>query len=265
MLTLTDDQHIEILKRLIVKAKELVHPPKIHKAGIEYTSLMNCFLLHNLSCADSLMRLLNSFTIEWFPVTIGYTIVRPMFEIDINSHYISQNPKENSIKYIKFEKINLYNQMMSIKKHRDSKEDSWKEAMTLMWDSYWQEKETDITDDYHSVISMFSKKDNKNKVIPFHNWSGKSLKQIAKEVDHEEAYDIFYSELSSFTHVDINFANRFLRIEQDGITWTSRANYYDRANIFRFAATFMTCFMELFGKEFNLWTEDELHECWNLK
>lgn len=265
MLLLTDEQHVMVLKRLIGKAKELDTPPKIHKAGIEYTSLMNCFLLHNLSCAESLVHLLNACKPEWFPVSVGYTIVRPMFEIDLNSHLISKDPIKNAKKYIDFGKINLYNQMTSIRKHCTSKNKSWNEAMNQIWENDLKNRQQLITDNYTSVSSQFSKQDKKGKNVIFQNWSGKSLKQMAKEVEHEEAYDIFYSELSTYAHVNVDLVDRYLRLNQDGLTWTMKANYYDRSNVFRFAATFFSCFLELFGKEFNRWTEQEIINCWTVE
>jgi hypothetical protein len=265
MYLLTDEQHVIVLKRLINKAKESGSTPKIHSAGIEYTSLMNCFLLHNLSCSESLIKLLNAFTIEWFPVTVGYTIVRPMFEIDLNAHYISKNPKENAKRYIDFGKVNLFNQMNAIKKHCDSNNESWKEGMNLIWENDLKNKSQRITDNYNKVIVQFSRQDKKGKLVQNQNWAGISLKQMAKEVDHEEAYDVFYSELSAFTHVNVDLANRYLHLSQNDITWTMKANDFDRSNVFRYAATFFSCFLELFGKEFNCLTADEINNSWNIK
>ena len=53
--------------------------------GFEYTSLMLCFLLHNLSSAETLLQLSSSFGNDWFPVTVGYTIARTMFETDVTA------------------------------------------------------------------------------------------------------------------------------------------------------------------------------------
>jgi hypothetical protein len=89
---------------------------------------------------------------------------------------------------------------------------------------------------------------------------------MAKEVDHVEAYDIFYADLSSFAHVNVMLANRFLRlkglVDGDGPGWSQRANEYDVANTFRYAATFLTCFLELFGKTFGLWNAEQVRVCW---
>ena len=261
----SDVQHIEVLQRLRDKIFKLKFSPETHNGGIEYTSLMNSFLLQNLSHADTLLHLLASFGKEWFPTTVGYVIVRPMFELDIHAHYISKQPSEYSKLYIDFEKITRYNQMMAVQKHVNSNNESWEMGMKFLWNNVWNPIQMQITEEYHSVISCFSKKSKSGKVVPFQNWIGKSTRQMSIEVDHEEAYDLFYSELSSFTHVDVNLANRFLRLNNDGITWTTKANQFDRGNVFRYASTFLTCFLELFGREFNTWTEEDIHDCWIVK
>jgi hypothetical protein len=32
--------------------------------------------------------------------------------------------------------------------------------------------------------------------------------------------------------------------------------------VFRYAAIFLTCFLELFGQQFGLWDKSEIKECW---
>jgi hypothetical protein len=56
---------------------------------VEYTSLMICFLLHELSTAETLLRIVGSFGDKWFPVTVGYTVTRAMFETDVTGHYLT--------------------------------------------------------------------------------------------------------------------------------------------------------------------------------
>ena len=78
---------------------------------------------------------------------------------------------------------------------------------------------------------------------------------MAVEVDHVEAYDIFYSELLSFTHVDVYLANRFLRVRADGPVWSQRADEGDVGNVFRHAACVLTCHLELFSRQLKTWPE----------
>ena len=88
---------------------------------------------------------------------------------------------------------------------------------------------------------------------------------MAQEVDHLEAYDIFYSELSSFAHLDVHSADRFLKCPPNGPVWSQRANEYDVGNVFRHAASFLTCYLGLFGREFQMFSEVEVKNCWNVK
>lgn len=102
------------------------------------------------------------------------------------------------------------------------------------------------------------------KVAVFQNWTGKTFRQMAADVDHIEAYDLFYAELSSFTHADVHLADRYLQNSPDGPTWSQRANEGDVGNVFRHAASFLTCFFELFSAQFGTWTEAEVRGCWKL-
>ncbi len=262
-LLLTANQHVQVLDKLIEFAKRL-NNTATHSAGIEYTSIMSCFFLHQLSSATTLSKLYVDYTSEWFPVTVGYTIVRPMFEIDVNAHYLTLDPIDYSRQYIEFEKVIKFKQMEAIKKNRDSKNESWREGMNLMWEDFWKEKEDDIENCYKKVEKAFCKTNKSGKLQVFNNWTGKSIRQLAVEVDHKEAYEVFYSELSSFTHGDVSLANRFLRLDTKGIRWTMRSNEFDVGNVFRFAATFFTCFLELFGKQFNTWEENDIYKCWKV-
>jgi hypothetical protein len=100
--------------------------------------------------------------------------------------------------------------------HRSSKDPQWRQAMSLLWQNEWGPRQADVDKAFGAVASKFTRKNRNGKETVFQNWSGKTLRQIAVEVDHVEAYDIFYSELSSFTRVDVHLANRFLRSAQMG-------------------------------------------------
>ncbi|MDD5111445.1 MAG: DUF5677 domain-containing protein [Candidatus Altiarchaeota archaeon] len=219
------------------------------------------FLLHNISAAESLIRLNESFGSEWFPVTVGYAIVRPMFEIDVTAHYISQSPSVRAHQYIEFGSVLRYNKMQAVKKHQNSREPSWKEAMEMVWKHEYLEKEPCILQRYEAVLPNFSSTSSKGRIIPFHNWSGLKLREMAAAVKHEESYDIFYSDLSSFTHADVSLADRFLKFDNDGLVWSMRANELDVGFVFRYATIFLSCFLTLFGKQFGTWKEKDVIVC----
>ena len=88
---------------------------------------------------------------------------------------------------------------------------------------------------------------------------------MAREVDHEIEYDVFYADLSSFTHADIRMADRFLSARSSEPIWTQRANEYDVGNVFRYAAMFVSCFLILFGTEFKVWSELDVASCWEFE
>jgi hypothetical protein len=255
--SLNSQQHIEILNRLVHLAKS-AKIKQLHHAGPEYTSLMVCFLNHCLMAADSLLHLHESFGDEYFPTTVGYIIVRPMFEIDVTAHYITKDPSTRAHQYIEYDSVLKKHQMDACKKHRQSKKPDWREGMEMVWNHGWAPIENQVKAKYDAVCSHFSASNN-GKTI--RTWSGKSIRQMAIEVDHEEAYDIFYADLSSFTHADVRLADRFLRLKPKGMSWTLQAHEVDTGGVFRYAVIFLSCFLTLFGEEFKLWTKEVINTC----
>lgn len=251
--------HQQVLARLSALASS-VEGVRTHSAGIEYTSLMSCFLMHNVSGASALLSLLDASGLEWFPVTFGYGIARSMFEVDVTAHYISRSPEDRAREYILFEHVLNKRAMDACAKHRTSGSDSWREAMEIEWHATWAEREHEIDSKFEEVRARFITP-GKN-ARPFRNWAGKSIRHMAIEVDHEEAYDTFYAELSSFTHADVHLANRFLCLQPDGPFWTQRANRHDVGEVLHDASSFLTCFLRLFGTQFGVWGDAEVDTCW---
>ncbi len=252
---LTNQQHREILSRLLKLAETASSIKEIHPAGPEYHSLMACFLIHSMTAARSLEALYKAFGEDWFPTTVGYTIVRPMFEIDVTSHYITQDRVNRANRYIRFESILKKKQMDAWGKHRESRKADWREAMNTAWKHEWEPREVEIESKFESAKSTFFGSGHRN-------WSGKSIREMAVEVDHEEPYDVFYADLSSFTHADVRLADRFLRVHADGMLWTAKSLPQDVGGVFRYADIFLDCLMRLFGKEFNSWTDKDVRDCW---
>jgi hypothetical protein len=120
-------------------------------------------------------------------------------------------------------------------------------------------RQVDVNAKFDEVKSLFSRPDGKM----FATWSGQSLRALAKDVDHEEAYDTFYSHMSSFVHVDVRSANRFLRLTPDGPSWTQRASWHDVGEVLHEGASFLSCMLKLFGEQFDAWTATAVDECWN--
>src|SRR5579859_3793374 len=262
MIYLTTDEHRKVLERLL-RLLRTIERTQIHAAGKMYTSLMACFAMHSCGAAESILALHDRFGTEWFPATTAYLIVRSLFEVDVTSHYITQQPTERSQRYIEYEHVIRKNTLDAIERHRASTDSSWREGLQLLYSQEYAPKKAQIDADFSRVRARFE--DAKGKRIT--SWSGKSIRAMAKEVDHLEAYDIFYADLSSFAHVNVTVANRFLRsdglVHGDGPAWSMRATEFDVASAFRYAATFLTCFMELFGKEFKAWKPTEVRACWD--
>jgi hypothetical protein len=255
---LTVDQHRQVVERLVAFAKKHTDV-KIHSEGIEYTSLMICFSLHSIGVAESLLALHARFGNEWFPTTTGYLVVRSLFEVDVTAHYISMDPKQRSKRYVNFERVIRKNALDAIERNRVSHDSSWREGLQLAYNNEYAPRKAQIEADYNSVRSTFEDRRGKRAK----SWSGKSIYAMAKEVDHVEAYEIFYADLSSFTHVNVQLANRFLRLRPNGVSWTMKASAFDVGNVFRYAATFLTCFLQHFGKVFDGWDAKTVEACWD--
>lgn len=255
---LTTDEHREVVRRLVALPKGFKGTHS-HEAGWEYTSLMVCFMMHSIGAAESVLTLFERFGDEWFPATTGYVVARSLFEVDVTAHYISVDAASRSRRYVEFEHVIRKNTLEAIERHRVSDTSSWREGLQLMYNMEYAPRKTEIEAKYEQVRSRFENARGKRE----QSWSGKSIRQMAIEVDHLEAYDIFYADLSAFTHVNVMLANRFLRLKDDGPTWTMRAHAFDVGNVFRYTATFLTCFMTLFGKQFGLWDEARVMKCWD--
>ena len=254
--------HRRVLSALAALAQN-VEGVRTHPAGLEYTSLMSSFLMHNVSCARSLLALYESSGVEWFPVTVGYVIARSMFEVDVAAHYISRAPGERARRYILFEHVLDHKAMLACDRHRKSADASWREATDIEWKEKWEGREHAVKDKFAEVAPLFTVAVGKRKGRTFDNWSGTSLRNMAREVGHEEAYDSFYAELSSFTHADVRMANRFLRLRPDGTSWTQCADARDVGEVLHHASSFLTCYLKHFGSQFDVLDDAAVEACWD--
>jgi Family of unknown function (DUF5677) len=141
-----------------------------------------------------------------------------------------------------FEHVIQKKTLEAIERHRTSGNSSWREGLELLYKSEYAPRKRKIDSDYANVRSQFEDKNGKRAT----SWSGKSLYSMPKAVDHLEAYEIFYADLSTFAHVNVMLANRFLRLQGwkgHGPLWSQRADEFDVAHVFQYAATFLTCFL----------------------
>jgi len=137
--------------------------------------------------------------------------------------------------------------------------------MDFDWDNHWAALETEITGRYASIRHKFETTTKSGKKAPFSNWSGKSIRQMAEEVDHIEAYDMYYSQLSSFTHGDVHLADRFLTRGDDGVYWSVKTNEVEVGSVFRYAAVFLSCMLKFMAREFGQWSEEDVERCWGVE
>lgn len=259
MLMLTIDQHRDVLARLAALGRR-VEDYEFRSAA--YPNLMASFLLHQLASANAVLALNRAFGDTWFPAATAYATARTMFEVDVTAHYISQDHEGRAVRYIEFGHVLKKRRMDACAKHRASREPSWAAGMAMEWEHRWAPVEVAVNSEYSRVRAMFETTGSNGKVKAFTNWSGKTIRELAAAVQHAESYEMFYSDLSSFAHADIRLANRYLKVPAGGPVLSSRADEYDVGAALRYAATFLTCFLGLFGRESKLWTQEEIDRCW---
>jgi hypothetical protein len=262
---LTIEQHHQLLKRLLNISRRVNNNFEYHSAGLNYTSLMICFLLQNMSSVETLLRLSESFNEDWFPSTVGYMVDRSLLEIDINAHYISNDRAARANKYIEFGRVIKKRELDVITKHMNTARSDWHQLLELWYQNQWIEQEKEINDQFNAVKNQFEVTSKRGRKSLSQNWSGKNIREMAREVNHEIEYDVFYAKLSSFVHADIRLADQFLRVHPTGPLWTQKIGGDEIGFVFSYAATFFDCFLKLFGTEFKLWTEHEVSACWNFE
>jgi hypothetical protein len=219
--------------------------------------------MHEMSSAEALLSLHRAMGQERFPAAGAYAIVRTMFETDITAHYIGSDPEDRAVRYIEFGHLLEKHQMDACSKYLASADRTWAEGLRLEWDNRWAPVEARVNAEDVRVRTRFERRGHRDKPRLFRNWSGKSIRQMAEEVDHTEAYDVFYSDLSSFAHADIRLADRYLKLRPYGAAFSTAAAEYDVGAAFRYAAIFFTCFLSLFGTESGLWPEEDVNRCWH--
>lgn len=135
--------------------------------------------------------------------------------------------------------------------------------MEIEWQAKWAKREHEINEKFAEYKPLFTYSNGKRKGQLFQNWTGQSILQLAVDVEHEEAYDYFYSDLSSFTHADVRLASQSLRLQPDSVSWTQRANKRDVGEVLHAAAIFLTCYLKQFGSQFGVLDVATVETCWN--
>lgn len=214
------------------------------------------------SSADSLVYLYRR-NPEWFPVVVGYVTARSMFEADISAHYISQQPRERATQYIEFKRVLDKKRLDAWLRHSEHKNKGKREFVQSVVSYELNSQEAIINKEYQAILPRFQFVNEKGKRKPYENWAHLSFKNMAKAVDHEMEYDLFYSDLSNFVHGNIALADRFLRADRDGLLWSVRARDEDVGGVFRYVATFFSCFLELYGRQFNLKLDSQIESLWD--
>lgn len=176
----TLEQTQEITKRLNLLARSKVFCEKklrVHSAGMGYTSLMVCFSSHIMASIETLLFLYKQFGKEWFPSTVGFIILRSMFEIDIQAHYISEEPKERAGTYINFGSIINKRKYEALLRHRNEVHGNWKEMCeTVLAKVYSAEKLNKIMDAFEKNKINYEYTDKSGKKRLYSNWTNKSLR-----------------------------------------------------------------------------------------
>lgn len=256
----TTEQAISVTQKLDTLARDKIFGKeklRIHEQGFKYTSLMMCFGSHIYVSIDTLLQMRKCFG-EWFPTTIGFIILRTMFETLIEAHYISKDPRARADAYIDYGIVLNHERYKRLEKHKNSGDELQKFWIESQLKALGNKK---VDESFQKVKSSFEYKDKHGKRKLFQNWAGKTLKKKAIEVDHEIEYDNYYTNFSNFTHASVKLANRFLKFDETGPYWSMKAEDSDVGFIFLYASEFFACYLALVSKQFNLGIEQEINNC----
>jgi hypothetical protein len=256
----TTEQAVSVTQKLNALARDNVFGKeklRTHKEGFLYTSLMMCFGSHMFVSTETLLHLKKHFG-EWFPTTVAFVILRTMFEALIESHYISKDPKTRAEAYIDYGAILNYKKYKRLAEYKDSEDELIRFWIQKQLKEFNSKK---VEESFGKMKTKFEYKDKNGKRKLFQNWSGKSLKEKAKEVDHEIEYDHYYTNFSNFTHANIKLADRFLKFDKTSPYWSMKADDADVGFIFLYASELFACFLTLVSKKFNLGIEEEINNC----
>lgn len=256
----TTEQAISVTEKLNTLAREKVFGKekiRTHVEGFKYTSLMMCFGSHIYVSIGALLHLKKHFE-ECFPTTVGFVILRTMFEVLIEAHYISKDPKARVDAYIDYGTVLNYQRYERFKKYQDSGNELLRFWIKSQLNTLGNKK---VDESFQKIKTNFEYKDKHGKRKLFQNWAGKSLKDKAREVDHELEYDHYYTNFSNFTHANIKLADRFLKFGETGSYWSIKAEDSDVGFIFLYASELFACYLSLMNKQFNLGIEYEINDC----
>jgi hypothetical protein len=231
-----------------------------HYAGLEYISLMVSFLLHFCSTIDAMLSLwkLNP---NIFPVSNALVLTRCLFEVNVTALYISDLPKERAISFIEYHNILRMQAFHRLSKHKDSDKAQLSSYITAILQQEYIPDQKTIEQEYARVKAQFEFTDRNGKLRPFSNWANKSLKEIAQAVNHEIEYDLFYPELSEFTHSTVHLADLFLKSKHWPPQWSTHADEDNIDLVFAYASEFFSCFLSRFAQEFKLNLQKEIDSC----
>ncbi len=262
MYYMTNESHSKLIEELLLLSRKITDiKVKVSDKDFEFTSLIVCFGLHVFSSAEVILNLYKSMG-EFFPATTGYVISRTMFEAIINARYISLEPEIRANQFIQYCHVNNKKHLDVLLKHKDTKNLVWKEYINKALCENWNSKKGEIENQYGQVKKKYTQKSKKGKMIKYRNWSGKTIRAMALDVDHEVEYDILYSELSSFVHTDVRLADRFLKFGKDNPYWSTRSGEYDIGNVLRHTATFLSCYLNLLADNFTVFYSQDIQNCW---
>lgn len=218
------------------------------------------FLLHFCSTIEALLALykLNP---NSFPVSNALVLTRCLFEVNITALYISDKPKERALSFIDYHNVLRMQAFKRLNKHQSNHNSQWTSYINVVLQHEYIPDQKTIEQEYARVKSQFEFTDKNGKIRPYSNWANKSLKEMAQAVNHEIEYDLFYPELSEFTHSTAHLADLFLKSERWPPKWSTRADEENIEFVFAYAAEFFSCFLSRMSKDFQLDLQKEIDSC----
>lgn len=202
--------------------------------GIKCTQPLDHIVLFHLCRSTRLTKGILNLSLAGYALE-GQILLRSQYNLVVNLKWLTLTDIPNRVqRFIDFESINK-------KKGADN---------LINYSSLSEEKKKLIKRHPNIInIEQIKKKYQKNDL---HNWTGKSICEMAKEVGLLEEYKVMYFCLSEIEHTGPNSINKFLKRNQESFPSTIKPRDEDIPKTIISSADYLFMVLKIFIKNFDI-------------
>ncbi|HEX7320186.1 MAG TPA: DUF5677 domain-containing protein [bacterium] len=229
-----------LLKKLIEKASGDINKIKVNDADEKFSFkiILVIFLFKAISICQSIMAILQSDPTLYHEAGI---LTRSLLELFINAKYIGKIPKELSERFLRYNDVWRYRFREELSRRNPKFGKKLKNGDLA--------RSVNLDDEYKQFITIYGKD-------KLNNWAGKTLKEMANEVNEDWLYSVVYKIHCKYVHPDIDTLTRYMHVDNYKITIYRKSNPEEENRVL---ATCFGLFAQLYllcDKEFILGNED---------